>query len=130
MSDGKSISVWYTEDERSHLEEAAAAAGYQHLSKYIRDRSLDRGHQIAAHDSVEMWAERQELAGRLAEIERSQKSAQALLAILVFLAHQKATTGELNELVLACEKAGVPADLLAGSLPDMAALLDRLAEDA
>ncbi|SAL05374.1 hypothetical protein AWB81_07135 [Caballeronia arationis] len=131
MNDGKSISVWYTEDERRSLEQAAALAGYRHLSKYIRDKSLNAGrHRTTADDSVEAWAERQELTGRLAEIERDQKAAHALLAMLLFLVRRKATTGEINELVLACEHAGAPAEVLAGSLPEFAALLDRFTEDS
>lgn len=135
MSEGKSISVWYTADERRRLEDAAASAGYPHLSAYIRDKSLDRGglrsaHQLTPREGVEAWAERQELAGRLAEIERNQKGAQALLAMLLFLMRKKATTGEFNELILACEQAGVPAELLAASFPQLASLIARFTEDA
>lgn len=123
----KSVSVWYTEDERIRVEEAAALAGYKHLSKYIRDKSLDRGsHRESGHGSMQAWADRQELIGRLAEIERSQKTAHALLAMLLFLMRKKATTGEFNALVLACQNAGVPADVLAVSMPELAALLIRL----
>ena len=131
MSTGKSIPVWFTDEDRRRVEEAAALAGYKHLSKYIRDKALDRGGQReATRDSMEAWAERQELIGRLAEIERSQKSAHALLAMLLFLMRKKATTGEFNELVLACEKAGVPAELLAASFPELASLIARFTEDS
>ncbi|MGA3994298.1 conjugal transfer protein TraA [Ralstonia nicotianae] len=131
MSTGKSIPVWFTDEDRRRVEEAAALAGYKHLSKYIRDKSLDRGSQReATRDSMEAWAERQELIGRLAEIERSQKTAHALLAMLLFLMRKKATTGEFNELVLACEKAGVPAELLAASFPEIASLIARFTEDS
>ncbi|MDH4910107.1 conjugal transfer protein TraA (plasmid) [Xanthomonas axonopodis pv. ricini] len=131
MSSGKSIPVWYSEEDRRRVEEAAVLAGYKHLSKYIRDKSLDRGsHRESGRDSMEAWADRQELVGRLAEIERSQKGAHALLAMLLFLVRKKATTGEFNELVLACENVGVPADVLAVSLPELAALLTRFTEDS
>jgi hypothetical protein len=131
MSSGKSIPVWYTEDDRRRVEEAAVLAGYKHLSRYIRDRSLGHGERReSGRDSMEAWAERQEFAGRLAEIERSQKAAHALLAMLLFLVRKTATTSELNELVLACRQAGVPADVLAASLPDLAALLVRFTVDA
>lgn len=126
MSSGKAIPVWYSEDDRLRVEEAAALAGYKHLSKYIRDKSLDRGDHRETHcDSIEEWADRQELVGRLAEIEHSQKSSQALLAMLLFLARKRATTGEYNELVLACENAGVPGDMLATTLPELDSLLAR-----
>lgn len=131
MNATKPIPIRYSDEERQRLEEAAALAGYKHLSKYIRDKSLDRGSQReATRDSMEAWAERQELIGRLAEIERSQKTAHALLAMLLFLVRKKATTGEFNELVLACEKAGVPAELLAASFPELASLIVRFTEDS
>jgi len=130
MSTAKSISVWYTEDERIRVEQAAALAGHKHLSKYIRDKSLGRGgHQEVGRDSMEAWADRQELVGRLAEIERSQKASQAMLAMLLFLVRMKATTGEFNEMVLACANAGVPADMLAAAMPELAELLTRLTVD-
>ena len=130
MNSGKSIPVWYSEEDRSRVEEAAVLAGYKHLSKYIRDKSLDRGRYRGSGPDMEAWAERQEFVGRLAEIERSQKGAHALLAILLFLVRKKATTGEFNELVLACEKAIEPADVLAVSMPEIKALLTRFIEES
>jgi len=130
MSSGKAIPVWYSEDDRLRVEEAAALAGYKHLSKYIRDKSLDRGdHRETDCDSMEAWADRQEFVSRLAEIERGQKTSQALLAVLLFLARKKATTGEFNDMVLACEYASVPADMLAAAVPELAELLTRLSVD-
>jgi hypothetical protein len=130
MNTGKSIPVWFTEDDRRRVEEAAALAGYKHLSKYIRDKALGRdGQREADRHSMEAWAERQELIGRLAEIERGQQTAHALLAMLIFLMRKKATTGEINDLILACEKAGMPAELLAASSPELASLIARFAKD-
>ena len=131
MSSGKPIPVWYSEEDRRRVEEAAALGGYKHLSKYIRDRPLGgSSHRETGRDSMQTWADRQELVGHLAEIERSQKASHALLAMLLFLARKKATTGEFNELVFACENAGVPANVLATTLPELAALLTRFAEDS
>lgn len=131
MSDGKSISVWYTEDERRRIEQAAVLAGYKHVSTYIRDKSLGKGsYRETVRDSIEGWAEKQELVARLTEIERSQKSAQALLTMLLFLIHKKATTKEVNELILAGEKAGVLTDMLSASMPELTKLLTRFTEDA
>ncbi|WP_250469948.1 MULTISPECIES: hypothetical protein [unclassified Caballeronia] len=131
MSTGKSIPVWFSEEDRRRVEEAAALAGYKHLSKYIRDKAMSRDSQ---RDSMETWAERQELNGRLAEIERTQKSAHTLLAALLFLMRKKATSGDFNDLVLACENAvsgaGMPTELLAASSPEFASLVTRFAEDS
>jgi hypothetical protein len=134
MSTGKSIPVWFSEEDRRRVEEAAAIAGYKHLSKYIRDKAMSRDSQReAARDSMETWAERQELIGRLAEIERSQKSAHTLLAALLFLMRKKATSGDFNDLVLACENAvsgaRMPTELLAASSPEFASLVTRFTED-
>ncbi|MGA3705799.1 hypothetical protein ACI2TH_20955 [Ralstonia nicotianae] len=78
---------------------------------------------------MEAWAERQELFGRLAEIERNQKATHALLAMLLSLVRNKATTGEVNELVLACENSCTPMDILDATSPDLAASLHRLTTD-
>jgi hypothetical protein len=102
---GRAIPVWYAQDDRSRIEEAAVLAGYKHLSAYIRDKSLDRGayrwrgHEIGIDASVE----RQDLLDRLAELERSQKATHAMLAMLLVLIRTKATTGEVNDLVAAGE---------------------------
>ena len=131
MNCGKAIPVWYSEEDRRRLEEASALAGYRHMSKYIRDKSLGYDSQrTSAQDSVEAWAERQELAGRLAEIERTQRSAQTLLAMQLFLLRSKATTAETNALILACESARTPTDLVAATSSQLAALIPRFAEDS
>ncbi|AET95033.1 hypothetical protein BYI23_D015230 (plasmid) [Burkholderia sp. YI23] len=110
-------------------------AGYKHLSKYIRDKAMSRDSQRElARDSMEAWAERQELNGRLAEIERSQTTSHTLLAALLFLMRKKATTGEFNDLVLACKHAEIstatPAELLAASSPELVSLIARLTEES
>ena len=126
MNGSQSVSVWYSEQDRRRLEEAAALAGYRHLSKYIRDKSLSRRDPgELGRDSLDAWAEREELAERLADIERSQRSASALLAILLFLVRNRATAGEMHQLFLACEKSTEPGDLLAAALPELAPLLGR-----
>ena len=131
MNNGKAIPVWYSEEDRRRLEEAAALAGYRHLSKYIRDRTLGYDSQRAsARDSVDAWADRQEMVGRLTEIESMQSRAQALLAMLVFLLRGKATNTETEALIRACENARTSADLLAASSPQLAALIRRFGQDA
>lgn len=131
MNGSQSVSVWYTEQERRRLEEAAALAGYKHLSKYIRDKSLNRRDPSElGRDSLDAWAERQELAGRLADIERSHRSASALLAMLLFLVRKKATSAEMHQLFLACEKSTEPGEVLAAALPELSTLLTRFLQDS
>ncbi|MHA6893600.1 conjugal transfer protein TraA [Ralstonia pseudosolanacearum] len=130
MSTGKSIPVWFTDEDRRRVEEAAALGGYKHLSKYLRDKALGRGgHSETGRDSMEAWAERQEVIGRLAEIERNQKATHTLLAMLLSLVRDKATTGGVKELVLACENSRMPMDILDATSPDLAASLRRLTTD-
>ncbi len=129
MSIGKAIPVWYSDEDRRRVEEAAALAGYKHLSKYIRDKSLGRdGQHQAVQDSLQAWADRQELISRLAETERSQRVAHALLAMLLFLVQRKATAAEVHALLCACENASVATDLL-DTMPQLAELLRRFTED-
>lgn len=90
------------------------------------DAAVTRG---TCRDSMDAWAERQELIGRLAEIERNQKATHTLLAMLLSLVRNKATTGEVNELVLACENSCMPMDILDATSPDLAASLRRLTTD-
>ncbi|QCU27873.1 conjugal transfer protein TraA [Burkholderia pseudomallei] len=130
MSTGKSIPVWFTDEDRSRVEEAAALGGYKHLSTYLRDKALGRdGHSGTCRDSMEAWAERQELIGRVVEFERNQKATHTLLAMLLSLVRNKATTGEVNELVLACENSYLPMDILYATSPDLAASPRRLTTD-
>lgn len=130
MSGGKSIPVWYSAEDRRRVEEAAALAGYRHLSKYIRDKTLDRrSDHPPIRDSMDAW-DRQEMAARLAEIERGQARTHALLAMMFFLLRKKATHGDINELILACENSSVLAtDVLDASSPEIAKLLTHFLDN-
>jgi hypothetical protein len=125
----KPFNVRYSEDEMRRIGQAAALAGYEHVSAWVRDKSLDRiGVGERGSNSPDAWVNRQELMGRLVEIERSQRGAHVLLAMLLFLARKNSTTGEVDELLLACGKLGAPVDVLAAFLPDLAALLTPVSE--
>lgn len=127
MADAKPFPVRYSDDEKNRLEQAAALAGYKKLGTYIRDKSLDKiGQQSSGRDSLEAWAERQEIIGRLAEIERTQKATNAMLTTLVYLAHRKATTGEINDLRAAVEYAGVSSSALDKLTPELGQLIKQL----
>jgi hypothetical protein len=125
----KPFNVRYSDDEMRRIEQATARAGYEHVSTWVRDKSLDRiGAGESGINSLDTWVDRQELMGRLLEIERSQKGTHVLLAMLLFLVRKKSTTGEVDELLLACENVGAPVDVLAAFLPDLAALLTPVSE--
>ncbi|MBS7776853.1 conjugal transfer protein TraA [Acidovorax sp. CCYZU-2555] len=129
-SGGSSIPVWYVEEDRRRVEEACALAGYRHLSKYIRDKSLGRDAREEPHrDRLQTWADHQDLVHRLGEIERAQRQAHALLAMLLFLLQKRATAAETRELLLACESARTQSDILAASVPELASILTRFTQD-
>lgn len=119
---GKSVSVWFSEEERVKVEQAAAIAGYKHLSRYIKDKSLER---VSSRESMEAWAERQEVSGRLADLEGMQGVNRLLLEMVIFMLRKKSTAGEINELILACEKKG---SLLERALPEVAEFVRGLEE--
>jgi hypothetical protein len=129
MSKGGAIPVWFSIEDRSRVEEAAALAGYRHLSKYIRDRTLGRREQGVA-DPMQAWADREELVGRLAALQGGQAATQALLAVLLVLASSKATTRERSELRAACQSAVKAVDILVAATPELASLLLRFVDDA
>ncbi|MEW4339620.1 hypothetical protein [Chromobacterium vaccinii] len=121
MSDGKAIPVWYPEKDRLLVEQAAALAGYKHLSTYIRDQSLQRGPgRAGAGRSLETWADLQELNGRLADIERGQRSIGAQLAVVLFLITRKASAIEMQEVRSALAAHGLPEALILELLPELA----------
>jgi len=127
MATGKSVSVWYLEGERNRLEEAAALAGYRHVSKYIRDKSLDRGHgRQGGQGGVEEWVERQEIAERLEELERGLQSVQTMVAMVLALARQRSTTGQANELAAVMAGSRSARDVIASVAPGLAAELERM----
>lgn len=127
MSDGKTVSIRYSDDELNRLEQAAVLAGYKKLSPYIRDKTLDKvGLQNSGRDSLESWSERQEITGRLAEIERTQNAANAMLTTLVYLVHRKATTGEMSDFRAAVEHAGLSSSTLDKIAPELGQLIKQL----
>lgn len=129
MSGGGSIPVWFSEEDRRRVEEAAALAGYRHLSKYIRDRTLGRGEGV--RDPVQVWAEREDLVGRLSAIHQGNHAAtHALLTALLVLVAGKATARERNELLAACQAAATPNEIMTATLPDLAGQLIRFAGEA
>ena len=123
MSAGKSVSVWYLEDERNRIEQAAALAGYSHVSKYIRDRSLDRSDPRAG---VEEWVDRQEFAERLEALERGLQSMQTMMAMLLALARQRSTAGQVHELAAAMAGSRSAKEVIATMAPELASELERL----
>ncbi|MES2902326.1 MAG: conjugal transfer protein TraA [Pseudomonadota bacterium] len=136
MDKGSPISLWFSEDDRRCLDQAAALAGYRHVSTYIRDRAMGRisTHLDAglggAHGARLSWpGGALDLREQLEELERRQRSMHAICAMLLFLVRARSTTGEVSELLAACHGAGEIEGLLAGAFPQLAQALRRLADE-
>jgi hypothetical protein len=120
VSNGKAIPVWYTEEDRPRLETAAAIAGYKHISKYIRDKSLNRESE---RDNIE----RQEMLGTIFEMERTLKSTNAILAIMVGLLKRRASSGEITDLrAELIHKSVSPEDMVTELLPEFSKIISQL----
>lgn len=120
MSNGKAIPIWFTEEDRIRLEEAAAIAGYKHISKYIRDKSLSK-------ETERDNAERQEMIAKVSEMERTLKLNNAMMAILIGLLKRRASNGEISDLrAEMIHKAVSPEDMMAEFLPEFAEILSQL----
>lgn len=128
MSAGKPLPIRFSDTERKKLEEAAALAGYQYVSAYVRDKSLGL---IDKQDTLEAWAGKQELAGRLAAIEQGLVVQQVTLAAILYLVKRKSSAGDVNELHAALEHAIQirASDVMAEIEPQLATLFTKLSED-
>lgn len=124
MREGKNIPIWFNEEDRRRVQEGAALAGYRQLSKYIRDRALGKhGEGAEARSDAQGRAERQAIEQRLAGIEESLASIRAMLAMVLALVRQRATTGEVGNLLVALEGSNAPEEALTSIAPELAAVL-------
>lgn len=130
MSNGKVISVRYSDEEIMRLEEAAALAGFKDISKYIRHRLFDR-------DSKRAGVEISEISEHLAELEHGQgvirseyKIMKMVMAISFWLIKRKASSGEISELRAELLHGASSEGLLAESLPELEGLMQRLRKEA
>lgn len=120
MKDGKIIPVRYSEDDCSRLEEAAAIAGYKHISKYIRDKSLSRDNEYSN-------VERQEMLEKIFEMERTLKLNTAIMAVMIGLLKRRASSGEISDLrAELIHKAVSPEDMIVELLPEFSKILSQL----
>ena len=90
---------------------------------YIRDWPLDRSDP---HGGVEEWVDRQEFAERLEALERGLQSMQTMMAMLLALARQRSTAGQVNELAAAMAGSQSAKEVIAAMAPELAAELERL----
>ncbi|EMT5600101.1 hypothetical protein ACF8LF_00130 [Pseudomonas putida] len=122
---GKTVPIRFNDEQLSRVEEAAALAGYKHLSSYIRDRVLatDKGGRQVDMDS---WAEQQQILGLLETITQEQARSRTIQAIVVYLLRQGTAQGKVNELRAHLKHLVSSEDALAALLPDLAEDIERL----
>lgn len=131
MKGGESLSVWLSSEDRRRLEEACAVAGYSHLSRYVRDKALDR---LDAYSRVGSGLGRRDLwrldnsDADLAELSRSHRTMKLMLAMLLGLARQRATASDINALAAAAART-TEEDALDAFAPELAAVMRALVWD-
>ena len=123
MRSGKAIAIWYSEEDRRRVQEAATLTGYRQVSKYIRDRSLGRD---TAGANLQLQLDRQRLQDQLETLARQQKTTEALLAMVLYLVRKKATSGDLSELLAQVTLFPNVEDVVKVASPELAGLLDKL----
>lgn len=122
MRSGKAIAIWYSEEDRRRVQEAATLTGYRQVSKYIRDRSLGRD---TAGANLQLQLDRQRLQDQLETLARQQKTTEALLAMVLYLVRKKATSGDLSELLAQMTLFPNVEDVVKAASPELATLLER-----
>ncbi|MEG2391400.1 hypothetical protein [Pseudomonas kurunegalensis] len=122
---GKTVPIRFNTEQLARVEEAAALAGYKHLSSYIRDRVLatDKGGRQLDMDS---WAEQQRMLGLLENITQEQARSRTIQAIAVYLLRQGTAQGKINALRAELQHLVSSEDALAALLPDLAEDVERL----
>ncbi|RYZ90707.1 MAG: hypothetical protein EOP06_07595, partial [Proteobacteria bacterium] len=124
MTTSKSISVWYTETQRAKVEQAAVLGGYQYVSTYIRDSSLlYRGGPHGSQNDLSSYP-LQHLSSAMAEVEHGQRSTHALLAMLIYMAQEKASSSVIQDLERICEDGKIIPDLF-NSTPAVSLILKQ-----
>ncbi|UUW74400.1 hypothetical protein [Pseudomonas oryzihabitans] len=122
---GRTVPIRFNTEQLARVEEAAALAGYKHLSAYIRDRvlAMDKG---AHRPGVEDWAEQQRMIGLLESIAQEQTRNRAILTVAIYLIRQNVTQGKVNELRAQLQHLDGAEDALAVLLPELANDIERL----
>ena len=102
---GSAVSIWFSDEERTRLEEAVALTGYKHLSTYIKDKLFDRGdfgHRgqgTQALSQVLSQSVTDEIATRLDLVNEDLAVQKVLLMALTYLAAQELSGTRKLELI-------------------------------
>ncbi|MGY2172138.1 hypothetical protein [Pseudomonas gingeri] len=115
-----------SDEQVARLEEAAALAGYKHLSTYMRDRLLNQVKEDRAGSKVDQWADLDRMGMQLDTIERNQTLQRTVLAIAVYLLRKETSQGNLNGLRAELTSIGNADELIDSLLPELAGDIARL----
>lgn len=122
----KTIPMRLSDEQVARLEEAAALAGYKHLSTYMRDRLLNQVKEDRAGSKVDQWADLDRMGMQLDTIERNQTLQRTVLAIAVYLLRKETSQGNLNGLRAELTSIGNADELIDSLLPELAGDIARL----
>ena len=122
----KTLPIRFNDEQTARLEEAAALAGYKHLSTYVRDRALATDKSGGRQTDLDNWADQQRILSLLESLDREQGTNRTILAIAVYLLRQNSTQGKLNELRAELSALVSNEDALATLLPELAKDIERL----
>ncbi|NMX42156.1 hypothetical protein HBO34_30335 [Pseudomonas veronii] len=114
------------DDQEARLEQAAALAGYKHLSTYVRDRALASEKSGGRQTDLDSWADQQRVLGLLENVSQAQAQNRTLLTIAVHLLRQGLQQGKVNELRAELSHLADTDQLIRTLLPELASDIERL----
>lgn len=122
----KTLPIRLNDDQEARLEQAAALAGYKHLSTYVRDRALASEKSGGRQTDLDSWADQQRMLGLLENISQAQAQNRTLLTIAVHLLRQGLQQGKVNELRAELSHLADADQLIRSLLPELANDIERL----
>ena len=122
----KTLPIRLNDEQEARLEQAAALAGYKHLSTYVRDRALASEKSSGRQSDLASWADQQRTLGLLESISQAQAENRTLLTIAVHLLRQGLQQGKVNELRAELSHLADPDQLISRLLPELASDIERL----
>lgn len=122
----KTLPIRLNDDQEARLEQAAALAGYKHLSTYVRDRALASEKSGGRQTDLDSWADQQRMLGLLENVSLAQAQNRTLLTIAVFLLRQGLQQGKVNELRAELSHMADADQMISTLLPELASDIERL----
>lgn len=122
----KTLPIRLNDDQEARLEQAAALAGYKHLSTYVRDRALASEKSGARQTDLDSWADQQRMLGLLENVSQAKAENRALLTIAVYLLRQGLQQGKVNQLRAELSHLADADQLISTLLPELASDIERL----